>query len=261
MKLYLCIRFDYMFRLLIKALTLLLLLTGNQVLAQKYVMLKGQVWDLTGENLVGAHAYNSTRHYGTFTDINGIFLLVMVPGDSLKISMIGYKPYKMKIPRNLSADSYKLDVTLMGDTIILKTAEIKPYPATYAEFRREFLQLKAPDEKILDRTRIPQINYGSKYANPNGGGIVLPGPFTALYNVFSKEAKELKKMNKILEVDNFREEIVSIIGRNVLEKKLGIKTEEQIDAMIQKCGLTPEFLKGRTHYDIIQYILLCYNRK
>jgi hypothetical protein len=67
--------------------------------------------------------------------------------------------------------------------------------------------------------------------------------------------------NKILEVDNFREEIVSIIGRNVLEKKLGIKTEEQIDAMIQKCGLTPEFLKGRTHYDIIQYILLCYNRK
>lgn len=224
-------------------------------------MLKGQVWDLTGDNLVGAHAYNATRHYGTFTDINGIFLLVMVPGDSLKVSMVGYKPYKMKVPAKLSADSYKLDITLVGDTIILKTAEIKPYPATYAEFRREFLQLKPQDELILNRTRIPEINYGSKYTNPNGGGIVLPGPFTLLYNAFSKEAKELKKMNKILEADHFREEIINIVGRNVLEKKFGLKTDEQIDAMIQRCGLNPESIKGKSQYEILEHIIWCNKRK
>lgn len=253
-----------MHRYLITILLPLLLLTGINCFGQQYVMIKGQVWDLTGENLVGAHAYNSTRHYGTFTDINGIFFLVMVPGDSLRVSMVGYKPYRMKIPSRLTADAYKLDVTLIGDTIILKTAEIKPYPATYAELRREFLQLKTPDEDYFDRTKMPDINYGSKYTNPNGTGIVnvvIPGPFTALYNAFSKEAKELKKMNKILEVDRLRERVINIMGRSTLEKKLGIKTDEQIDALITKCGLTHEFLDSQTEYDVIKYVLACHRRK
>jgi hypothetical protein len=247
-----------MHRFLQSALLLFFILAGMNSMAQKYVMIKGQVWDLTGENLVGAHAYNSTRHYGTFTDIDGIFFLVMVPGDSMRVSMIGYKPYKMKIPDKLSADSYKLDITLVGDTIILRTAEIRPYPATYAELRQEFMKLRAPEEKILDRITMPDINYGSKYTNPDGGGIVLPGPLSLLYNTFSKEAKELKKMNKILAEDRLREDIISIISRRTLETEFGIKTDEQIDVMIKRCNLTPEFIRGRSHYDIIKYIMQCY---
>lgn len=238
-------------------LFLLFIIAGFETFGQKYVMIKGQVWDLTGENLVGAHAYNSTRHYGTFTDIDGIFFLVMVPGDSMRVSMIGYKPYKMKIPERLTADSYKLDITLVGDTIILKTAEIRPYPATYAELKQEFMQLKVPEEKILDRVTMPDINYGSKYTNPDGGGIVLPGPLSLLYNTFSKEAKELKKMNKILAEDRLREDIISIISRKTLEKEFGIITDEQLDAMIKRCNLTPEFIRSRSHYDIIKYIMQC----
>lgn len=239
-------------------LLLIFILLGFDSLGQKYVMIKGQVWDLTGENLVGAHAYNSTRHYGTFTDIDGIFFLVMVPGDSMHVSMIGYKPYKMRVPERLTADSYKLDITLIGDTIILRTAEIRPYPATYAELRQEFIQLKVAEEDIMDRVRMPAINYGSKYTNPDGGGIVLPGPLSLLYNTFSKEAKELKKMNKILAEDRLREDIINIISRKTLEKEFGIKTDEQIDAMIKKCSITPEFIRGRSHYDIIKYIMQCY---
>lgn len=239
-------------------LLLIFILLGFDSLGQNYVMIKGQVWDLTGENLVGAHAYNSTRHYGTFTDIDGIFFLVMVPGDSMRVSMIGYKPYKMKVPERLTADSYKLDITLIGDTIILRTAEIRPYPATYAELRQEFIQLKVAEEDIMDRVRMPDINYGSKYTNPDGGGIVLPGPLSLLYNTFSKEAKELKKMNKILAEDRLREDIINIISRKTLEKEFGIKTDEQIDAMIKKCSITPGFIRGRSHYDIIKYIMQCY---
>ncbi len=244
-------------RLIKPGVMLLMLLLALSSNAQQYVMIKGQVWDLTGEELVGAHAYNITRHYGTFTDIEGIFFLVMNPGDSLRVSMIGYKPYTMKIPQRLSADSYKLDVTLIGDTIILKTAEIKPYPATYAEFKREFMELRVPEEILFEKTNIPHIVYRSKYANPDGGGILLPGPFSLLYNAFSKEGKELKKMNSILAVNRLREQLLSIISKETLEKQYGIKTDDQIDELISRCGITSEFLQNRSDYDIIIYISKC----
>jgi len=229
---------------------------GFNLSAQNYIMIKGQVWDLTGENLVGAHAYNISRHYGTFTDIDGIFFLVMVPGDSLRVSMVGYKPYKMKVPERLSAQSYKLDVTLVGDTIVLKTAEIRPYPATYAELRREFMKLKVNEEEILKRVDMTKIDYGNKYTLPQGG-ISLPGPFSALYNTFSKEAKELKKMNVILAADRLREDFIAVVGRKNLEKEFGITTDEQVDNLISKCGITSEYLRSTSDYEIIKYLIKC----
>lgn len=244
-------------RLIKPGLMLLMLVLALGSHAQQYVMIKGQVWDLSGEELVGAHAYNITRHYGTFTDIEGIFFLVMNPGDSLRVSMVGYKPYTMKIPQRLSADSYKLDVTLIGDTIILRTAEIKPYPATYAEFKTEFLKLRVPEEVLFEKTRIPNIVYRSKYANPDGGGILLPGPFSLLYNAFSKEGKELKKMNSILAVNRIREQLLNVIPRATLEKQYGLKTDDDIDVMISRCGITSEMLQSMSDYDIIKYVAKC----
>ena len=224
-------------------------------------MIKGQVWDLTGEKLVGAHAYNSSRHYGTFTDINGIFFLVMAPGDSLRVTMIGYKAYKMRIPLKLDATSYKLDVTLAGDTILLKTAEIKAYPATYAELKKEFVKLKVADEKWFERTSMPNVIYRSKYANPDGTGLILPGPFSLLYNAFSKEAKELKKMNTILTADRVREKLLTIISKSSFEKEFGIKNDDQIDLLIKRCGITIEFLNSTPEYRVIEYLMDCYGRK
>lgn len=246
-----------MHRILLKLLLPLALLLNFQLHAQKYVMIKGQVWDLSGQKLVGAHAYNSTRHYGTFTDIEGLFFLVMNPGDSLRITMVGYKPYRMRIPAALSADNYKLDVTLLADTIMLKTAEIKPYPLTYAELKREFTRLKLPEAYIRERWMIPNINYGSKYTNPNGGGILLPGPFSLLYNTFSKEAKELRKMNKILEHDKLRDEFLKVIPRDMLAQRFGIKSDDQIDELMTRCGITLEFLRSRSGYDVINHVVWC----
>ncbi len=228
--------------------------------AQHYIMIKGQVWDLSGQELVGAHAYNKTRHYGTFTDKNGIFFLVTNPGDSLQVTMVGYKPYKMRIPDRLSADTYKLDVTLIGDTLLLRTAEIKPYPLTYAELKEEFIRLKVPEEKILERIQMPSEVYRSKYSNPDGG-LMIPGPFTALYMAFSREGKELKKMNAILTKDRLREKLIDIVSREILDRKFNLKTDSQIDEMIQRCGLTEEFLMRNSGYEVIRHIIRCTHRQ
>lgn len=250
-----------MHKLALKLLLVLLTFATYSGNAQQYVMIKGQVWDLAGEKLVGAHAYNSSRHYGTFTDINGIFFLVMAPGDSLRVTMVGYKPFKMRIPERLEATSYKLDITLAGDTILLKTAEIKPYPETYPELKREFVKLKVEDEKWFERTQMPNVVYRSKYANPDGTGLILPGPFSALYYAFSKEAKELRKMNTILANDRVKEKLLTIISKSWFEKELGIKTDDEISTLIKRCGITIEFLNSTPEYRVIEYVMDCAKRR
>lgn len=243
-----------------RVIMLFLLFIALSSKAQQYVIIKGQVWDLSGNELVGAHAYNNTRHYGTFTDIDGIFFMVVVPGDSLRVSMIGFKPYKMRIPTRLNANSYKLDLTLLADTILLKVAEIKPYPATYAELKREFIKLKVPEEKILPKIIMPSDPTLNQYANP-GGGILLPGPIGLLYNAFSKEAKELKKMNVILAQNSLRDQLLSIVSRNTLEKKFGLKTDDEIDEMMKSCGITSEYLNQTREYIVIQKLMRCAGNK
>ncbi|MFH1119668.1 MAG: carboxypeptidase-like regulatory domain-containing protein [Bacteroidota bacterium] len=166
-------------------LLLLLIAPAARLSAQAYVMISGQVWNLRGEELVGAHALNVTRKYGTFTDVNGKFFLVLAERDSLKVSMIGYKPFYMHIPTGLTAQSYTLSITLVSDTLLLNEATIRPYPATYREFRQEFLTLNLPEEAAIKRLQLPTEPFRRKFESPDGG-LLLPGPFTLLYNAFSK---------------------------------------------------------------------------
>ena len=246
-------------------LLLLLIAPAARLSAQAYVMISGQVWNLKGEELVGAHALNISRKYGTFTDADGKFFLVLAERDSLKVSMIGYKPYYMHIPAGLTAQSYSLNITLVSDTLMLNTATIRPYPGTYREFRHEFLALRLPEEAAIKRLQLPNDPYRSKYTTPEGY-LALPGPFTLLYNAFSKEAKELRKMQAINEKNELRKKLLSIISREVMQYRYGCETEDDIDELIYLCGITMAYLTSTPHYLIARRVNACgldweHNRK
>jgi hypothetical protein len=234
----------------------LLVFSASKLAAQSYVMISGTVWDIKGEELVGAHALNVSRKYGTFTDAKGKFFIVMAERDSLKVSMIGYKPFYMRIPAGLTAQSYTLNVTLLSDTLLLNEATIRPYPATYREFRQEFLALKLPEEAALERLQLPTGPIRSQYTTPEGY-LALPGPFTLLYNAFSKEAKELRKMQAINEKNELRKKLLSIISREVLLYRFECETDDDIDELIFYCGITKEYLASTPHYIIARRVSAC----
>jgi len=233
-----------------------LVISVSKLSAQSYVLINGKVWDLKGESLVGAHALNTSRNYGTFTDSEGKFFLVMATQDSLKVSMIGYKPFYFKIPVGLSAQSYSLNVTLVADTMLLQTATIRPYPLTYREFRQEFLALELPEEAALKRLQLPNEPFRSKYTTPEGY-LALPGPVSLLYNAFSKEAKELRKLQAIREKENLRNKLLSIIALEVLLYRYGVETTDDIDELIYMCGITKDYLNSTPHYLIARRISAC----
>ena len=242
-------------RRLIMVLFALVLFYGP-LQSQTYVMIQGSVHNLRGVSLVGAHAHNQSKGYSTFTDYNGKFSLVLEINDTLKVSMIGYKPFTLKVPVKLDALNYSLKITLLADTIYISGPEIRPYPATYPEFRKEFIALRTPEEKMNKKLNLPVTPFRRRYENPDGG-LLLPGPFSLLYNQYSKEAKEKKKMAAIIAKNKLRADFLDIIAPEILAKRYGCSSEHDIDALLEFCGIDEDYLQRVPHYLIADRVVTC----
>ena len=100
-----------------------LLLTSN-ILAQKNVFsLRGNIKDaLTGKPLVGASISIDFKKSGILSDSLGNYYLKL-PEDEyvLKISYLGYKPFRLyiKLNRNLNVDAVLEDVTKQLEEVIV----------------------------------------------------------------------------------------------------------------------------------------------
>jgi hypothetical protein len=239
--------------------TLLLLNTGV-LKSQSYIMLKGSVFSVTGDALVGAHARNLHRNYGTFTDFRGEFSLVLARNDTLKVTMIGYKTFLFRIPANLPSLNYSIKITLFEDTLMIPAVEIRPYPLTYPEFRQEFITMRTPQEIAVKKLKLPSEPFRRKYENPEGG-LLLPGPFSLIYDNFSKEAKQRRKMAEILKRNALRSDFLNIISAEIHSHRFGISTDDEIDELIFYCGISRELLDNTPHYMLIVMVENCIARR
>lgn len=237
-------------------LIFLFILVAFELKGQDYIMIKGTVYNLKGETLPGANAVNISRNYGTFTDYGGKFTLILAKKDTLKVSMVGFKPFIFRVPEKLQGLNYSMNITLMADTLILQETEIRPYPATYAEFRQEFVTLKTPEEKIVKDMNLPTEPFRRRYENPEGG-LLLPGPFSLLYDNFSKEAKQKKKMAEINRKNKLREKFIELITKETLEIKFACHTEDEIDELLYFCGISLGDIEIHKPYYIVSKLNNC----
>ena len=85
---------------------------------------------------------------GAISDYFGFFTLVAQPGDVIQFISLGYKEAQYRIPDTLTSISYSIIQTLFRDTFNLNEVTIYPWP-TKEEFKREFLNLKLPDDDYV----------------------------------------------------------------------------------------------------------------
>jgi hypothetical protein len=125
----------------------------NTVLAQRAVpkdsviQLYGAV--LTSDSLkgvTGASIIVVGKGRGTIANNDGVFSIVVLKGDKITFSSIGYKDYTITIPDTLSTNDYTAFVTLTNDYEYLPAVVLKPRP-TREEFERDFLNNRIPDDQ------------------------------------------------------------------------------------------------------------------
>lgn len=87
------------------------------------------------------------QNRGTITNDHGVFSIVVMKGDEVQFTSIGYKPKLAEIPRDLDGNQYSLIQLLVTDTVYLPATIIKPRP-TKEQFERDFVNTDIPADDL-----------------------------------------------------------------------------------------------------------------
>ncbi len=217
--------------------------------SQDFIMIEGKVMSTRNEIISNAHIINLTQKRGTTSDEEGLFRLVAASKDSILISSVGYKPMRTIVPDEIINKIYIVNVKLIPDTITLQEAIIRKYPATYELFKKEFVKLDIDERNLVDDFK----KIDQKLYNPSGG-IFLPGPFTILYNLFSKEMKSKKKLVKLQNKDKIRNSLYQKFPKQDIIKQYNLKDEAQLIDFLEFCRIPQSLVDGGSLYEIVVYI-------
>lgn len=135
-------------RLLVLALFILPVVASAQFenFKDSVVQLYGVV--MTADSLKGIPAVSISvkgHNHGTISNDQGVFSIVVLKGDKIEFSSIGYKPKLVTIPSNLDGNQQSIIQLLVQDTVYLPATIIRKRPSR-EQFEREFLNTKVPDD-------------------------------------------------------------------------------------------------------------------
>jgi len=87
------------------------------------------------------------QNRGTMTNEQGVFSIVVLKGDKVEFTSIGYKPKLVEIPRDLEGNQQSIIQLMVTDTVYLPVTIIKPRP-TREQFERDFVNTNIPDDNL-----------------------------------------------------------------------------------------------------------------
>jgi hypothetical protein len=87
------------------------------------------------------------QNRGTYSNNQGVFSMVVIKGDVIEFTYVGYKPKTVTIPKNIEGNQYSMIQLMVIDTVYLPATIIKPRPSR-EQFEREFVNTAVPDDKL-----------------------------------------------------------------------------------------------------------------
>ncbi|MFN4285885.1 MAG: carboxypeptidase-like regulatory domain-containing protein [Lacibacter sp.] len=105
---------------------------------------------MTADSLRGIPAVTvkvRNQNRGTYTNDQGVFSIVVLKGDVIEFTSVGFKPKEVVIPRNLEGNRFSVIQLMVVDTIYLPATIIKARP-TREQFERDFVNTPVPADKI-----------------------------------------------------------------------------------------------------------------
>lgn len=199
---------------------------------------------------------NKKNRNGAVSDINGFYTMVVAPGDTVEITAIGFEKLKLSLPDGFEGANLTYNVYLKKNIVDLKTVTVGLM--NYERFKQEFEAMKLPEQRKMV-VGDPTV-YKNYVAPKENFGYTFKGPFTALYNKFNKKARELEKLQALMENDNKQMVASMKLTRDLVNQVTGLEKDEEIDSFLRYCNMSNEFLANSTRYDIMVAIDRCYDQ-
>jgi hypothetical protein len=105
---------------------------------------------MTADSLQGLPAVSVVvkgQNRGTITNDRGVFSIVVLKGDQVEFTSVGYKPVTVSIEKDIVGNQHSLIQLMVNDTVYLPATIIKPRPSRQ-QFERDFVNTKVPDDDI-----------------------------------------------------------------------------------------------------------------
>ena len=105
---------------------------------------------MTADSLVGIPSVSIVvkgQNRGTISNDKGVFSIVVLKGDKVEFTSIGYKPILVEIPANIQGNHHSIIQLMVTDTVFLPATIIRPRP-TREQFERDFVSQNVPDDNI-----------------------------------------------------------------------------------------------------------------
>ena len=217
------------------------------------ISVKGEIRDIDHEPVSYAHIQVKSKNEGWVGDYYGKFSIGLLAGDTLLITAVSFHPAVIPIPLNIAGNEYLMQVILQKDTVNLKELVIHPWPSTYSQFKKEFMELDVEDPIANLDLNLPSPEEMRNLAYPEGG-IFIPGPIGILYNQFSREARLKRTYAELMK----KERADKRYNASIVSRVTGMKNADDIKKFIEFCALQIKFILESTDYELYAAILDCY---
>ena len=87
------------------------------------------------------------QNRGTISNESGVFSIVVLKGDVVEFTSVGFKPREVIIPADLKGNQYSLIQLMVNDTVYLPATVIRPR-ISREQFERDFVNTRVPDDQL-----------------------------------------------------------------------------------------------------------------
>ena len=234
---------------------LILCIFALEISAQKADSLfyyRGQVISKEGKFPVAlAHITNFNQKWGVVADTSGYFEIWVSSGDTLNISAIGFKYLEHLV---LIENYDKLvKIYLRHRSYEIPAASIS-YLGTYKDFEYKVLNLKLPEIKFNE-----QVQGLFKHVEPSPFVVspTITNPVSLIYNMFSKEAKDIKKYIRLEKDGEVEDKVWEKYNEHIVRNITGLSIQESRE-FIEFCKFSDKYILSISDYNLYSEIIIRY---
>jgi hypothetical protein len=213
--------------------------------------------DNTNQPLPNVNIINLNKVRGAMSDAKGYFEIVVMPNDTLHLSLLGFQPLNVRVTNDwIKNKSTRIQLTERA--IALEEVIIRPFNLTgYLEIDAKIIQVK--ENYRYSISGLTQ-GYETGEYSPNAFGKIMGSifnPADLLYNFFGKNPKQLKRLKEMKKDETVRKLLESKYDRETISALLGVDKKE-IGEILQRCNYSESFIETANDLQIMDAISGCY---
>lgn len=242
---------------------------------EKKQIIRGIIIDkITQTPISFAHIHIPEKNMGTASDLYGSFNFELEFIDTLNITAVGYYSKVVILSEVVLKKKVDLTIELIPRVYELEGVTIFPY-LSYEEFKRAILNYELSLEQRIEEENLEILarnlsmlaskNNPLDYLSDEVQGFRMKGPVSALYDIFSREAKLERKLLKFIArdlqqelLDQQQTRIKERFNSTVVSKLTGLSNPDQINGFMDFCSFHDELILNTSEYHFYSRVVECY---